>query len=69
MIRSLIGAAVGKRIAGRYGSGARGALIGAVAPAVIRRAFGPLGIAVAGGYAAKKLLDRRKARQGRGDFR
>jgi len=60
MIRSLIGAAIGRRIAGRSGGGGRGALIGAAAPFIARRAFGPLGLAVAGAWGAKKLYDRRQ---------
>lgn len=63
MIGKIIGAAVGKRIAGRYGNGARGALVGALVPMVARRAFGPLGLALAGGYAAKKIYDRSKGRR------
>ncbi|HEX8644083.1 MAG TPA: hypothetical protein VF702_09245 [Allosphingosinicella sp.] len=59
MIRSLIGAAIGRRIAGNR-SGGRGALIGAAAPFLARRAFGPLGFAVAGAWGAKKLYDRRQ---------
>lgn len=61
MIKNLIGAEIGRRIAGRQG-GARGALIGAAAPWIARRAMGPLGIALAGGWLAKKLYDRRRAR-------
>ena len=51
MIGRIIGAAVGKRMAGRH-QGAKGMLIGALAPSIIRRAFGPLGLAVGGGYLA-----------------
>jgi hypothetical protein len=32
-------------------------------PIVARRAFGPLGLALAGGYAAKKFYDGRKRRR------
>ncbi len=63
MIGKLIGAAVGKRVAGRYGNGSRGALIGMMVPMIARRAFGPLGLALAGGYAAKKYYDHKKAQQ------
>jgi hypothetical protein len=63
MIRSLIGAAIGRRIAGRAGGG-RGALLGAAAPFIARRAFGPLGFAVAGAWGAKKLYDRRRRTRG-----
>lgn len=61
MIGKIVGAAVGKRLAGRYGGG-RGMLIGALAPMIARRAFGPLGLALAGGWAAKKYYDNRKLR-------
>ena len=61
MIGKLLGAFVGKRIAERHGSGAKGVVIGALAPVVARRLFGPLGLALAGGYAAKKYYDHRKA--------
>jgi hypothetical protein len=63
MIGKIIGAAVGKRVAGRYGNGARGMMVGALAPMVLRRAFGPLGLAIGGGYLAKKYYDGRKARR------
>jgi hypothetical protein len=59
MIGKLIGAAVGRRIAGRS-EGGRGLLIGALAPVIAKRAFGPLGLALAGGYVAKKIWDRRQ---------
>ena len=62
MIGKIIGAVIGKKVAERYGNGAKGAFIGAVAPAIARRAFGPLGLALAGGYAAKKYYDHRKSR-------
>ena len=59
MIGRIIGAAVGKKMAGRH-NGAKGMLIGALAPSIIRRAFGPLGLAIGGGYLAKKYYDNRK---------
>lgn len=62
MIGKIIGAAVGRRVAGRYGSGGRGMLLGALAPMIARRAFGPLGLAIAGGWAAKKYYDSKKLR-------
>ena len=62
MIGKIIGAAIGKRVAGRYGNGATGAIIGALVPVVARRAFGPLGFALAGGYAAKKIYESRQRR-------
>ena len=62
MLGRIAGAVIGKRIADRYGSGGRGLIIGALAPALARRAFGPLGLALAGGYVAKKVYDNRKRR-------
>ncbi len=64
MIGKIAGAVIGKKVAQRYGNGTRGVVIGALAPVVMRRAFGPLGLALAGGYAAKKFYDSRKLRKG-----
>ncbi len=63
MIGKIVGAVIGKKVAGRYGNGTRGAVLGALAPMVARRAFGPLGLMVAGGYAAKKIYDNQKKRR------
>lgn len=62
MIGKLIGAGIGRRMAGRN-DGVKGALIGAAAPWLLRRAFTPLGLAALGAYGAKKLYDRRRARR------
>ena len=62
MIGKIIGAGVGRRIAGRN-NGFSGALIGAAAPWLLRRAFTPLGFAAMGAYGVKKLYDRRRARR------
>jgi hypothetical protein len=62
MIGKLIGARIGQRIAGPH-EGARGLLLGAAAPWLLRRAFTPLGVAALGAWGAKKLWDRRKARR------
>ena len=62
MIGKLIGAGIGRRIAGRN-EGFKGALLGAAAPWLIRRAFTPLGFAAMGAYGAKKLYDRHRARR------
>jgi hypothetical protein len=62
MIGKLIGAGIGRRVAGRN-DGFRGAMLGAAAPWLIRRAFTPLGLAAMGAYGAKKLYDRRRARR------
>ena len=62
MIGKIIGAVVGRRIAGRY-SGGRGMLLGAAAPWLLRRAFTPLGVAAMGAYGAKKIYDKRRSRR------
>jgi hypothetical protein len=62
MIGKIVGAMVGKRVADRYGSGGKGMLVGALVPIIARRAMGPLGLALAGGWAAKKYYDSRKLR-------
>ncbi len=60
MIGKIAGAIIGKRIADRYGTGGRGMIYGAMAPALARRAFGPIGLVLAGGYVARKVLARRR---------
>lgn len=62
MIGKIIGAAVGRRVAGRH-EGGKGLLLGAATPWLLRRAFTPLGLAAMGAYGAKKLYDRRRARR------
>jgi len=61
MIGKILGALVGRRLAGRN-NGASGALIGAAIPLIARRGLGPLGLALGAGWAAKKLYDRRGRR-------
>ena len=68
MIGKIFGAFVGSKVSQRYGNGGRGLLIGALAPVIARRAFGPLGLVVGGGYLAKKVLDRRRARREGADY-
>ncbi len=61
MIGKLIGALLGREIDRRDGrGGAKGLVMGGLAAGALRRT-GPLGMMVAGGYVAKKMLDRRKA--------
>ena len=62
MIGKFLAAGIGTRFAGRN-QGLKGALLGAAAPWLARRAFTPLGIAALGAYGAKKLYDRRRARR------
>ncbi len=57
ILGALIGAEVEKR---RQQSGLKGAIIGAAAAGLIRR-LGPIGLALGGAYAAKKMYDRRRA--------
>jgi len=59
ILGALIGAEVERR---RQQSGLKGAVIGAVAAGALRR-MGPVGLALGGAYAAKKMYDRRKAEQ------
>ena len=65
MIGKIIGAGIGRRLAGPD-QGLKGALIGAAAPWLIRRAFTPLGFAALGAYGAIKLYDRHRARRNMG---
>jgi hypothetical protein len=62
MFGRIIGAAVGRRLAGPN-SGGTGALLGYLAPAIARRGLGPLGLLLAGGYVAKKVMNRRRERR------
>ena len=62
MIGKIVAAEVGRRLAGRD-NGIKGALIGAAAPWLIRRAFTPAGIAIIGAIAVKKMLDNKKAQE------
>ena len=61
MIGKIIRAEIGRRVA-RDQSPLVGLVVGAAAPWLLRRAFTPLGLAVAGAYAAKKLYDKKKER-------
>jgi hypothetical protein len=61
MIGKILGALAGREIDRRDGgSGITGALIGAAAAGLARRAFVPVGLAVGGGFLAKKLIDKRR---------
>ena len=60
MIGKLIGAKIGRKLAGPN-SGGSGALLGMLVPVLGRRLFGPLGLALGAGYVAKKVWDRRQA--------
>jgi len=61
MFSKLLGAYIGNRIDRRDGKGgAKGALMGAAAASIIRRA-GPFGLLLGGAYVAKKAFDKRHA--------
>ncbi len=61
MIGKLLGALVGREIDRRDGKGGvKGAIFGAAAAGLIRRA-GPLGLLAGGAWVAKKAFDRRQA--------
>ena len=62
MIGKILGASLGRRLAGPN-EGFKGALFGAATPWLLRRAFTPLGVVALGAYGAKKLYDRRRARR------
>lgn len=67
MIGRIVSALAGRSIARNVGTtagGLRGAAIGAALPTVMRR-MGPVGMiaAAAGGYAVKRMLDKRRAQQ------
>lgn len=68
MFTKFAGAMLGKRLAGRN-QGLRGAMIGAATPWLLRRAFTPMGLTMAGLYGAKKLYDYRRQQRGQGGNR
>jgi len=61
MIGKILGAAVGRKLAGRNEEG-KGTLIGFLAPAIAKRATPALALTLGAGWVAKKLWDRRRAR-------
>jgi hypothetical protein len=62
MIGKIVAAELGRRLGGKD-NGIKGAIIGAAAPWLMRRAFTPAGIAILGAIAAKKLYDHKRQRQ------
>jgi hypothetical protein len=62
MLAKILGAIAGKNIAGRNNK-LSGALIGAAVPVIARRGLGPLGLVLAAGWGAKKLIDYRRGRK------
>ncbi len=63
MLKTIIGALVGRELDRRDGRGGmKGAITGGLAMRALSR-MGPLGMALGGGYVAKKAWDRRKAQK------
>lgn len=64
MIGKILAAVIGSKIDSSDGSGGlKGAAIGMLTAGVLRR-LGPAGLVIGGAYAAKKMYDARKTRQG-----
>lgn len=64
MIGKVVGALFGAEVARRRGGDSvRGAAVGTLATAALRR-MGPLGLLVGGAYVAKKAIDRRRLARG-----
>lgn len=62
MLGKILGAMAGEKFAGRNNK-VTGALVGAAIPVIARRGLGPLGLALAAGYGAKKLIDYSRGRK------
>ena len=62
MLAKILGAIAGEKMAGRNNK-VIGALIGAAVPVIARRGLGPLGLALAAGWGAKKLIDKSRGRK------
>ena len=62
MLGKLAGAFIGEKIAGRNNR-LSGALMGAGVAAIARRGLGPLALALGAGWAAKKMMDKRRNRR------
>ena len=62
MLAKILGAIAGQKLAGRNQK-VTGALVGAAVPVIARRGLGPLGLAFAVGWGAKKLIERRRAKR------
>ena len=62
MIGKILGAAIGRKLAGPNSEG-KGSMIGWFAPAIARRISPPVAIALGGAYAAKKAWDWHRSRR------
>jgi hypothetical protein len=61
MIGKILGAALGRKLAGPNAEG-KGTVIGIVAPAILKRVTPALAVTLAAGWGAKKLWDWRRSR-------
>ena len=61
MLGKLLGGYVGHRVGERHGNGLKGTLLGLGAGHIARRGLGPLGLVLAGGWAARKYMNRRRS--------
>jgi hypothetical protein len=61
MIGKILGAALGRKLAGENKKG-EGTVVGFVAPAIARRVAPALALTLAAGWAARKLWNSRRAR-------
>ena len=63
MLGKLLGGYIGHRVGERHGNGLKGSLLGLGAGHFASRGLGPLALVVGGGWAAKKFMNRLKARR------
>ncbi|MBB3763171.1 hypothetical protein [Sphingomicrobium lutaoense] len=63
MLRSLITAVAGRKVAQNLGGGAIGTAAATALPFVAKRGLGPLGVALTAGWAAKKYMDYRRSKK------
>lgn len=60
MVRNIITAVAGKKVAEKLGGGAMGAAAATALPFIAKRGLGPLGLALGAGWVAKKIYDKRQ---------
>ncbi|WP_265571388.1 hypothetical protein [Sphingomicrobium nitratireducens] len=63
MLKNIITAVAGRRVAEQLGGGAIGAAAATALPFIAKRGLGPLGVALTAGWAAKKYMDYRRAKK------
>lgn len=61
MVRNIVSAIAGKKVAEKLGGGSLGMAAATALPLIARRGLGPLGLALGAGWVAKKVYDKRKA--------